>query len=85
MGETAGFLKWLADKRTGQLLGAHAIGPHATELISEAAVAVNSELTVEELASTVHCHPTLSEAWMEAAHAVHGECIHAAPSRRSRK
>ncbi|NQT93962.1 MAG: dihydrolipoyl dehydrogenase [Lentisphaerae bacterium] len=81
-GETEGFVKWVADAETGRLLGAHAIGAHATELISEATAAVRAELTVEELGRTVHCHPTFSEAWMEAAHAVHGECIHAAPRRR---
>ena len=80
-GTTTGFVKWIADAKTDQLLGAHAIGPHATELISEAAVAIRAELTVAELGRTVHCHPTLSEAWMEAAHAVHGACIHAAPRR----
>jgi dihydrolipoamide dehydrogenase len=75
-GETEGFVKWIADAQTGQLLGAQAVGAHATELISEAAVAVRNELTVAEIGRTIHCHPTLSEAWMEAAHAVHGECLH---------
>ncbi|MBA4387984.1 MAG: dihydrolipoyl dehydrogenase [Verrucomicrobia bacterium] len=82
MGETGGFIKWIAKAGTDQLLGAHAVGPHATELISEAVVAIRAELTVQELGRTVHCHPTLSESWMEAAHAVHGECIHAAPRRK---
>lgn len=82
MGDTTGFVKWIADTETDQLLGAHAIGPHATELISEAAVAIRAELTVEELGRTIHCHPTLSEAWMEAAHAAHGTCVHTAPRRR---
>lgn len=81
-GETGGFVKWIAAPGTGQLLGAHAIGAHATELIGEAAVAIRAELTVEELGRTIHCHPTFSESWMEAAHAVHGECIHAPPKRR---
>ena len=81
-GETTGFVKWVADAETDQLLGAHVIGAHATELISEAVVAIRAELTVAELARTVHCHPTLSEAWMEAAHAVNGDCIHAVPSRK---
>lgn len=80
--ETAGFLKWVVDADTDQLLGAHAVGPHATDLIAEAAVAVRMELTAEELGRTVHCHPTFSEAWMEAAHAVHGTCVHQPPRRR---
>lgn len=75
-GETDGFVKWIADAQTGQLLGAQAVGAHATELIAEATVAVRHELTAQELGRTIHCHPTLSEAWMEAAHAVHGECLH---------
>jgi dihydrolipoamide dehydrogenase len=80
-GETHGFVKWVTSAKTGQLLGAQAVGAHATELISEAAVAIRAELTVDELGHTIHCHPTFSEAWMEAAHAVHGQCIHAAPRR----
>lgn len=80
--ETNGFVKWVADAETDQLLGAHAVGPHATELISEAAVAIRGELTTAELGKTVHCHPTFSEAWMEAAHALHGTAIHASPRRR---
>jgi dihydrolipoamide dehydrogenase len=83
MNETGGFVKWIARSDTDQLIGAHAIGPHATELISEAAVAIRAELTAEELGRTVHCHPTLSETWMEAAHGVHGTCIHGAPKRKA--
>jgi dihydrolipoamide dehydrogenase len=81
IGEPAGFVKWVADAQTDRLLGAHAVGPHATELIAEAAVAIRAELTARELGRTIHCHPTLAESWAEAAHAVHGECIHAAPKR----
>lgn len=81
-GETTGFVKWIADATTDQLLGAAAVGPHATELIAEATVAIWSELTVAELGRTIHAHPTFSESWMEAAHAVHSECIHAPPRRK---
>ncbi len=80
-GNTTGFVKWIADAATDRLLGAHAVGPHATELIAEAAMAVRAELTAEEVGRTIHCHPTLSESWMEAAHALHGTCIHAPPKR----
>ena len=76
MGETDGFVKWIADPATGRLLGAQAVGCHATELISEATVAIRNELTIDEVGNTIHCHPTLSEAWMEAAHAYHGACVH---------
>ena len=81
-GETTGFVKWIADAATDQLLGAAAVGPHATELVAEATVAIRSELTTRELGNTIHAHPTFSEAWMEAAHALHGEAIHAAPKRK---
>jgi len=80
-GETTGFVKWIADAATDQLLGAAAVGPHATELIAEAVAAIRAELTTAELGRTIHAHPTFSEAWMEAAHALHGECIHG-PSKR---
>lgn len=81
-GETTGFVKWITDAGTDQLLGAAAVGPHATELIAEATLAIRSELTAREVGRTIHAHPTFSEAWMEAAHAVHGTCIHAPPKRR---
>lgn len=81
-GETIGFVKWIADANTDQLLGAAAVGPHATDLIAEAAVAIRNELTAHELGRTIHAHPTFGEIWMEAAHAVHGECIHAPPKRK---
>ena len=81
-GEANGFVKWIADAGTDQLLGAAAVGPHATELIAAAATAIRAELTAQELGRTIHAHPTFSEAWMEAAHAVHGECIHAPPRRK---
>ena len=83
IGEPFGFVKWVADAETDQLLGAHAIGPHATDIIAEAAVAIRAELTAADLAHTVHAHPTLAEAWMEAAHALIGEPIHSAPPRKS--
>jgi len=83
IGEPMGFVKWVADAETNQLLGAHAVGPHATDLIAEAAVAIRAELTAAELAHTIHAHPTLAEAWMEAAHVLTGEPIHSAPPRKS--
>ena len=51
-------------------------------LIAEAAMAIRSELTAKELGRTIHAHPTFGESWMEAAHALHGECIHAPPKRK---
>jgi dihydrolipoamide dehydrogenase len=83
VGETTGFVKWIADAATNQLLGAAAVGPHATELISEATTAIRAELTVQELSRTIHAHPTFSEVWMESAHAMLGEAIHAPPKRKA--
>jgi len=76
VGDTAGFVKIVADKRYDEVLGVHIIGPKATEVIAEAALGVKLETTVEELANTIHAHPTLAEAMLEAAHAVYGEAIH---------
>ncbi len=82
IGETSGFCKIIADEETDQVLGAHIIGPHATDLIAEAATAMNLEITAKELAKAIHAHPTLSEATMEAAHNLHGECVHSPLSQR---
>ena len=82
-GETTGFVKWIANAVSDQLLGAAAVGPHATELIAAATTAIRAELTAREFGETIHAHPTFSEAWMEAARAVVGECIHAPPRRRN--
>jgi dihydrolipoamide dehydrogenase len=81
VGETTGFVKWIADAGTDQLLGAAAVGPHATELIAQATAAIRAEFTTRELGRTIYAHPTFGEAWMEAAHVLHGEAIHAPPKR----
>lgn len=76
-GESEGFVKIVADRKYDEVLGVHMIGPRATELVAEAALALRLECTVEELVRTIHAHPTFSEAVGEAAHAVHGAAIHA--------
>jgi dihydrolipoamide dehydrogenase len=76
LGETEGFLKVVADKTTGEIVGVHIVGPEATELIHEFAVGRTLEATLEELIHTVHAHPTLSEASLEAALAALGQAIH---------
>jgi len=76
LGETEGFLKVVADKTTGELLGVHIVGAEATELIHEFAVGRTLEATLEELIHTVHAHPTLSEAALEAMLAALGQAIH---------
>lgn len=72
MGETEGFIKVIADAKYDEVLGVHMIGPHATDLLAEACVAMGLEATAEEFGHIMHAHPTLSEAVMEAAEAVHG-------------
>jgi dihydrolipoamide dehydrogenase len=76
MGETTGFVKILADEATGEILGAHLIGPRATDMVSEIAAAMSAELTIEELGAVIHPHPTVSEAMMEAVHDIEGLCVH---------
>ena len=76
LGQTEGFVKIVRDTKYDELLGVHIIGAHATDLIAEACVAMRVESTTEELFRTMHAHPTLSEAVMEAAHAAFGHSIH---------
>jgi len=74
--ESEGFVKVISDAKTGEIYGAHIIGSEATELIAEYGLAIHLEATVEEIHQTIHAHPTLSEAVMEAAAATSGEAIH---------
>lgn len=76
MGEIVGMIKLIADDGTDRLLGAHIIGPHASDLIHEASIAIKNGLTVKDIAHTIHAHPTLSEGIMEASEAIHGYAIH---------
>jgi dihydrolipoamide dehydrogenase len=76
LGDYDGFVKIVADAVSGEILGAHLVGPEVTELLPELALAREWELTPDEVARTVHAHPTLSEVLMEAAHGVFGEAIH---------
>jgi len=71
LGETAGFVKMLADAKTDRILGVHIIGPYASELIAEAVIAMEFGASSEDIARIVHAHPTLSEAMHEAALGVH--------------
>ena len=76
LGETTGFVKILTDAKTGEILGAHLIGPDVSELLPELTLAQRMELTTAEIARNVHAHPTLSEALMEAAEGAEGHAIH---------
>jgi dihydrolipoyl dehydrogenase len=77
MDETDGFVKILADKKTGRVVGVHIVGPRASDLISEAVTAMTFGSTAEDIAMTFHAHPTLSEALKEAALDVMKRAIHA--------
>lgn len=76
MMETEGFVKMIADAKTHILLGVHIVGPEASNLISEAALAIEMGARLEDLALTIHPHPTLGETMMEAAEATLGHAIH---------
>ncbi len=76
LGETQGFVKIVADAQSRKLLGAVIVGPEATELLPEVVLAYREGLSPEAIATTIHAHPTLNEALMEAAHAVFGKPIH---------
>ncbi len=76
MGEKSGFVKIISEGRYNQIIGVHIVGPNATELIAEAVLAIKLECTVEEMADTIHAHPTLSETTMEASFDLLGMPIH---------
>jgi len=76
MEETAGFVKFLADAQTDELLGVHIVGPHASELIAEAVVALEFRAAAEDIARIVHAHPSLAESMHEAALGVAKRTIH---------
>ena len=76
LNETDGWVKVIGDAKTDKLLGVHMIGPEVTELVAEAALAIEMGATVNDLAQTIHAHPTLPEAMMEAAEAVHNMAVH---------
>ena len=76
LGEAGGLVKIVADKKYDEFLGLHIVGPRATELIVEGCSALELEATAESIAKTIHAHPTLSEAMMEAAEDVLGHSIH---------
>ena len=76
MGETEGMVKIIADADTYELLGMHILGAHASDLIAEGTLALSMEATAEEIARTIHAHPTLAETIAEAAEGIVGEPIH---------
>jgi len=77
VGQHEGFIKIVSDAKYGEILGVHIIGPQATELIAEAVTAMELEATVEDLMWTIHAHPTLAEAMLDASNSVYGMAINA--------
>lgn len=75
-GERQGFVKVVADKKYGEVLGVHIIGPGAAEMINEAASLMEMQITTHEISGIIHAHPTYSEAFMEAAADSLGKCMH---------
>jgi dihydrolipoyl dehydrogenase len=76
IGEITGFVKIVTDADTGRVVGAHIIGPHASDLVHEAALAIKCGLKGEDIAGMIHAHPTLAEAVMEASEDIHGASVH---------
>jgi dihydrolipoamide dehydrogenase len=76
LGEIAGFAKIIADQDSGRILGVHIAGPHATDLIAEGVLAMRGGMTVDQLADTIHAHPTLAEIMLETAFKVLGRPLH---------
>ena len=76
IGEIEGFVKLIYGEPHGELLGAHIVGPEATEMIAELGLAITAEITKDEIEATIHAHPTLSEAVHEATGVAYGHAIH---------
>lgn len=76
LGNRKGFFKIITEDKYNQIIGIHIVGPSATEMIAEAVLAMKLECTAEEIANTIHAHPTLSEALMEGAAGINNEAVH---------
>lgn len=81
MGETDGLVKIVADVSSGQVLGVHILGPHASDLIMEGTLAIRNKLTAKDIAQTIHPHPSLSEVMMECSHGIDSEIVHQVKSK----
>ena len=84
MGKAQGFVQLVVDASSDVVLGCQVMGPHASDLVHEAVLAMKMGITAAQIGSTCHAHPSLSEAMMEAAESVHDRCIHAAPAKNRR-
>ncbi|CCQ93524.1 Dihydrolipoyl dehydrogenase [[Clostridium] ultunense Esp] len=85
LGEGEGFIKVYASKDDNKVLGVTILGPHANDLIHEGALAIANDMDIDSITRTIHAHPTLSEAFMEAVHGLEDKAIHIAPPRKRRR
>ena len=85
LGETTGSVKVLADAKTDRVLGVHIIGPQASEMIAQAKLAIEFQASSEDIGLTMFAHPTLSEAFHEAALAVNDNAIHIGAKKKRKK
>jgi len=85
LGEGDGFVKVFASNEDNKVLGVTILGPHANDLIHEGALAIANGMNVDSIDRTIHAHPTLSEAFMEAVHGLDDKAIHIAPPKKKRK
>lgn len=82
MGESEGFVKVISNGEDDKIIGVHIMGPHASDLIHEGALAIANNLNAKDIANTIHAHPTLGEAFSEAVLGLNNEAIHMAPSKK---
>jgi dihydrolipoamide dehydrogenase len=85
LGQGEGFIKVYASKEDNKILGVTILGPHANDLIHEGALAIANDMDIDSITRTIHAHPTLSEAFMEAVHGLEDKAIHIAPPRKRRR
>lgn len=85
LGEGEGFIKVYSSKADNKIIGVMILGPHANDLIHEGALAISNDLDINSITRTIHAHPTLSEAFMEAVHGLENRAIHIAPPRRRKR
>ena len=82
MGHTNGMIKVISGEKYGEIMGVHILGARATDLIAEAALAIKLEATLDEIAGTIHCHPTIAEALRECVLNVDNKAIHTTNKRK---
>lgn len=83
--QTEGFAQVVVDKDTGQVLGAQVVGHEAATLVAEMGVVIANEMTIEDVTHTIHAHPTIAEAWLEASYVAGEEPLHLPPARKRKK